>query len=483
MLLALIIGCTPASGLLTGIPDGQWYWGDLHAHSGFSWDGCEEWEDDCALRGDTPGLDFFDNAAESDLDFVALTDHAEADRLYPDGLDGASLEIWAGQQALVQAAQGGPMVALLGYEWTAFREERQGERREGTHRTVLLSDPTACADYRVPGWALPDGEKAQDVGEAVYTDEDDDFAETPAELWRALSDAASRCEPVRWLTYAHHPAYIVPQVTDWRLADNTPSQEQVVEIYSEHGSSECIDLSQEGCDWRINTDQGYYADGSIQAALAEGHQLGFVGGTDSHDARPGSLQDGPSHIAHFIDADGDGVVETPRPHFTAGGLTGVWLDAETSLSAETLLETIAARTTAATSGPRPDLIAVAVGQDGRSYPPGSILPRAAMPAERQLELTDPGAEADGITIERIGPDGVITAEESLSLSDTWRSGQGDWTYLRIRYRMGSDEERVWLSPWFEEQGGCSGGCGTGGAGIWAISTLLSALALFMRRRR
>ena len=477
MLLVLATGCSPASSLLTGLPDGVWYWGDLHAHSAWSWDGCEEWQTDCAVTGSGPGEFFFEHAEDNALDFAALTDHAEADRYYPDGLDGEALGIWAGQQALVQQAQGGAMIALLGYEWTAFREARQGNRLEGTHRTVLLSDPSACAAYRVPGWSLPDGQKAHDVGEKVYTQDEPDYAETPAELWSALTAAGEICEPVRWLTYAHHPAYEIPQVTDWTLAQNNPEQEQVVEIYSEHGSSECIDLTDEGCSWRVNAAQSYYADGSIQAALAEGHRLGFVGGTDSHDSRPGSIADGPSHIAHWLDEDGDTEPDTPKEHFTAGGLTGVWLDADRSLSAENILETIASRTTAATSGPRPSLIAAAAGQDGQLYPPGSILPRSAMPADIVLEVTAPGADYDEIIIERIGADGVLTSDSALTLTDTWRSSEGDWTYMRIRYRTGSDEERVWLSPWFEEQQGCS--CSAGSSGPWSVAMLL----LWWRRRR
>ena len=55
-----------------------------------------------------------------------------------------------GQQDLVQQAQGTAMIPLLGYEWTAFREGRQGTHLEGTHRTVLLSDPSACAAYPRP---------------------------------------------------------------------------------------------------------------------------------------------------------------------------------------------------------------------------------------------------------------------------------------------------------------------------------------------
>ncbi|MDG1481111.1 MAG: DUF3604 domain-containing protein [Myxococcota bacterium] len=478
MLLALIIGSTPASSQSGARPDGTWYWGDLHAHSGLSWDGCEDWAAGCLLRSPTPGADFFDNAADSALDFAALTDHAEADRFYPDGPDGASLAIWESQQQLVQAAQEGPVVALLGYEWTAFREEREGNRLTGTHRTVLLADPDACPDYRVPGWALPDGEKTHEVGAAVFIDEAADYAATPAELWEALSAAGQTCDPVRWVTYAHHPAYSVPQVTDWSLDENVPEQEQVVEIYSEHGSSECIDLTAEGCDWRINTAQGYYADGSAQAALAEGFQLGFVGGTDSHDARPGSIEDGPSHIAHWLDTDDDGLPDTPKAHFTAGGLTGVWLSEDTPLTADAILESLSARTTAASSGPRPDLIAQALGQDGIRYPPGSVLPRSALPAEISLTLSDPGAAAASITIERIGPDGLLTDTDTDTLTDTWSRSDGDWTYLRIRYVIGTEEERVWLSPWFEEPRSC--GCtGSPLAGPW----WLPLLAIWRLRRR
>lgn len=478
MLLVLVTGCTPASGLLTGLPDGVWYWGDLHAHSAWSWDGCEEWETDCAVTGDRPGEYFFEHAADNGLDFAALTDHAEADRYYPDGLDSESQDIWPGQQDLVQQAQGTAMIPLLGYEWTAFREGRQGTHLEGTHRTVLLSDPSACAAYRVPGWSLPDGKKEHAIGEMVYTQDDPDHANTPADLWSALTAASDSCDPVRWLTFAHHPAYETPQVTDWTLPDNNPAQEQVVEIYSEHGSSECVDLSAEGCSWRINTAQGYYPDGSIQTALAEGYRLGFVGGTDSHDARPGSLDDGPSHIAHWLDEDGDALPDTPKQHFTAGGLTGVWLDSSSTLGAEKLLETIASRTTAASSGPRPALIAAAAGQDGQLYPPGSIVPHSAMPAEIVLELSDPGAAYDEIIIERVGADGVLTSESALELTDTWRSSDGDWTYLRIRYRTGDDEERVWLSPWFEEQQGCS--CSSpGSSGPWGLALFL----LWWRRLR
>ncbi|NOY27322.1 MAG: hypothetical protein GXP62_15755, partial [Oligoflexia bacterium] len=92
-----------------------------------------------------------------------------------------------------------------------------------------------------------------------------------------------------------------------------------MEIYSEHGSSECWDDSLEGCGWAFNTAQGYHPQGSIQAALDHGYQLGFVAGTDSHDGRPGSIEDGPSHVAHWR----DGLEGGPQVQFTGGGVTGL----------------------------------------------------------------------------------------------------------------------------------------------------------------
>ena len=454
----------------------MWYWGDLHTHSGWSWDGCELPAQDCAVRQGTPGADFFANADEEALDFAALTDHAEADVFYPDGLDGDGLDIWSGQAALVLAAQSGSTLPLLGYEWTAFRNEQLDGHERGSHRTVLLSDASACEDYRIQGWQLPDGIKQHEVSEVTFTQERERLADTPGELWAYL--AAVDCAPVRWLTYAHHPAYRIPQVTDWLLEENRPDHEQVVEIYSEHGASECADPDAEGCDWRINDEQGYYPDGAVQTALEEGYWLGFVGGTDSHDARPGSLSDGPSSLAHWLDTDSDGIPDTPKEHFTAGGLTGIWLDDGQRLDEDALFDAIASRHTAATSGPRPTLQAAVIGQDGIVYPPGHALPFAALPADLHVALIEPGGEG-AITIERIGPDGVLSTAEGAVLEDVWRPGEGQWTYLRIRY-IGEDEERVWLSPWFVDSRSCQG-CSSGQP-HGGLAVFLALLLLYRRSR-
>lgn len=458
-------------GLALAAPEGRWVWGDLHAHSGYSFDGCEDPEADCGPLGETPAEGFFEAAVASDLDFAALTDHAEADRLLPDGEGGAELDVWDGQRAAVAAAQGGAVLGVLGFEWTAFRDDERRGHPRGSHRTVLLSDPEACAALRVPGYQFDGGSYARDRGEALYVQDAEEVADRPSELWEALDDGVEACGG-RWLSFAHHPAFDVPQPTDWNLNENAPDREMVVEIYSEHGSSECLDTTQDGCDWRIDTDKGYIAEGSVQAALAEGYRLGFVGGTDSHDARPGSLEDGAGPVAHW---DGGEV----RRHFAAGGLTGVWLDDGVDLDVDALFDAIEARATLATSGPRPQLRVWVEGADGQIYLPGALLPRSAIPARTRFEVIDEDSDYVLEAVERVGPDGAV---EDLSGDPeaSWDPGPREHAYLRLRY-LDADgvEERVWLSPWFvESRCGCaSDGAGAGGG------VALALLALTRRRRR
>ena len=183
------------------------YWGDLHVHSGWSYDSCENPDDGCSIRGDSPAEDLAERIETADLDFIALTDHAEADLYLPDGDEGETLPVWDGQAESVLNAQVGGAVVLLGYEWTGIQKCLSEGRARGSHRTVLLSDPTACEDYRVGGWLLNDGFSAQELGTAVYRQQRiGAVVETPSELWAALDQAGETCEPVDWLTFSHHPA-------------------------------------------------------------------------------------------------------------------------------------------------------------------------------------------------------------------------------------------------------------------------------------
>jgi Protein of unknown function (DUF3604) len=442
-----------AEGMDLYAAGGRWAWGDLHSHSNWSFDGCEDSESACEPRGDLPAVDWVAEAEAQGLDFAALTDHAEPDLVYLDGLEGAGLDIWEGQgdavaEGRLRQSEGASWVLpLIGYEWTATGYTTTGVTTGG-HKTVVFSEAQPCESYRIAGKLLDDGVYTAEQGEAVYVQSGSAHVTQPASLWDAIDAASLRadCVATRWLSFYHHTAYELPQWVDWTQPYAAPSRESVVEMYSEHGSSECVDLDEETCAWRINDNSGYQLDGSVQAALAQGFQLGFVGGTDSHDARPGSIDDGAGPVAHWRDSDGDGEADTVIEQFAAGGLTGAWVarGPETPLDSDTFFDAMEARQTAATSGPRPTVVALAVDNAGGVHLPGAVLDSKLGPFELRLSLPD----GDGVVVDRIDGAGLATTSAVDAFAETWDGASGEWTYLRLRYGEGDSDERVWLSPWF-----------------------------------
>lgn len=491
----ILVGCQPAPvGLdvdgATEFDELRWHWGDLHAHSAWSFDGCENPALDCIHDAAGPASAFFGRAEERGLDFVALTDHAEPDlyRFASDELHeaGGTLAIWQGQQLNVVQAEGGTVVPLLGYEWTANHTSVQ-TRGPGTHRTVLLGASTACPSYRVAGRSLPADGHVPEVGERAFLQDDREIISSPFELWRALDAALldPDCEPVSWLSFAHHPAYSNPQQTDWSDADNAPLREELVEIHSEHGSSECFDPDADGCGFALNDDQGYVPRGSVQAALDRGFVLGFVGGTDSHDSHPGSVDDGPSKVAQWSDEAPYDLIQ----HFTPGGLTGVF--APEGLDRDSLFDALRRRRTMASSGPRMEAYAWAVGRDGARYLPGELIPRWNMPVGLVLVLGDMDERGthrwedfEDVVIERVAAGGqVVSFGSGEAFGDSWNPDPSErWTYLRVRLLRGEastghpsllGEERIWLSPWFTDAPPSCASAG-GRASPWPLLGLLFA---------
>lgn len=456
----------PALGLLAPAPQSavlpsvgrELYWGDLNAKSNLSPVGCELPDQGCVHRGEGAGQDFFDNARAAGLDFVALTDQAEWGAYHPDGLDSQGVDIWDEQQRLATLGDGEGLVALVGYEWTNGRDApEEGDADawyaapyEGGYKTVLFQSLSVSPAFRVGGTVpSPFVTKGED---AVYTAGANPQTDQVAELYDLLQDAAAEQGPTPLLSFFHHPAYPSPQGVDFSNPLSAPDVrfERLVEIYSELGSSECIDPSDEDCGFRVDLGQGRYLPrGSVQQALSAGHRLGFVAGTDSKDARPGSLDDGPSSQAH----PGEPAGTAPTAQYGPGGLTGVLVAGP--LDRPALFDALTQRATVATTGPRPTLRVLALDAQGRAWLPGQVIPADAGPLRVLAQVS-----AEGYGVERISlvqANGAVAATaDGPSLDASVELTAASAWYLRavLHGDAGTTDEetehRVWISPFFSE---------------------------------
>ncbi|GAI33819.1 unnamed protein product, partial [marine sediment metagenome] len=131
----------------------------------------------------------------------------------------------------------GRFVTLVGYEWTTWA--RSGDK---------------CVYFR--------------AADGPFLAPDDPDTNDPEKLWKALKG-------VEALTIPHHP--MMGGRTDWRYKND--QFQRLVEIFSWWGCSE------EGSEY------------SVRAALARGHKLGFIGGTDNHFGQPATGRTHPEEGA------------------------------------------------------------------------------------------------------------------------------------------------------------------------------------------
>lgn len=136
---------------------------------------------------------------------------------------------------------------------------------------------------------------------------------------------------------------------------------------------------------------GYTPTGSVQAALThrfgEGTtgaaylELGFVGATDTHHARPGSVQEvkefaeiPDSDLGGAVSAANGGSISQTYSFWYAGGLAAVHIPADSQDDLRTaVFDAVRRRETYATSGPRIKLWVYLVAPDGEK-PMGSVMP-------------------------------------------------------------------------------------------------------------
>jgi hypothetical protein len=416
-------------------------WGDVHSHTNLSYDACEDPEHQCRPVGDRPGSELFAVAEEVGLDFVALTDHAEFDQ-YTSLEHDYALDIHEETLRMVAEADGGPVIPLVGFEWTGvynyYDEEQRGLVNGGGHRTVIFDGVEPCGEFWVG--AARFGAFKNELGYELYGDRATIIG-SPDGLVDHLAHTAEHCEPVRQLSWFHHPGMAMPRTVDWERDVHRELGDRVVEIYSEHGSSECFDMASEGCDWSVPEDL-HAGSGSVQEALSLGYQLGFVGGTDSHDARPGSLDDGASYVAGGAEiAHGE-----YHLHYATGGVTGALSAGEKPGRVE-IVDAIQDRHTVAASWMFDQLRVAALGQDGRVYLPGDEVPEAASPLRLRVEIEDEAVQS--WMIEVVDPDnGIHLQVEHQRLDELLDLAAGEVRYLRVRAWTQEREHRLWASPFF-----------------------------------
>lgn len=217
------------------MPPLNYYWGDLHSHTGIS--------DAFTTAGPEQAIEYAKNTAH--LDFAAVTDHGEPVW----GCPISELQ-WKKEIEAVELAHApGKFVPFLGFEWTgSFPYEKNWPVNEG-HATVIFPDLAGT------------------------------ICRADMENCNSFEKLVSRVAPFSPLIFRHHVcASWAPVTFPKKKIDGM----DVIEIFSSHGSCECVDCPQLLPD-RLTTSENY-----VQAALLTGVKYGLIAGTDNHHAQPGA---------------------------------------------------------------------------------------------------------------------------------------------------------------------------------------------------
>ena len=224
-------------------PERSLYWGDLHSHSAYSWDGV--------------GHQSYEYARHvSGLDFYALTDHGSDPGAAKKPTRGLSHADWPAYTALAERYNDEPyFVTLHGYE---------------------CSFPTPWGHHNVYFRTQP--------GPLIYPTD----GPLP-ELWQRLKSGDA-------LTIPHHTGKM-PQGVRFEPQDS--ERRRTIEIYSGHGLSEAGDrahpLSFENSDF-TSPGKSVTTPSFAQDAWARGIMLSTIASSDDHHSQPGQPQWGMAAI-------------------------------------------------------------------------------------------------------------------------------------------------------------------------------------------
>jgi hypothetical protein len=382
----------PSSGSDFGL-----FWGDLHAHR-IEVPRTKLADPRLWSQGPATVEEFYRFARDVvHLDFTALTDHDYA--LTADEWR----QIQEGAQYFNQPER---FVTFLAYEW-GWNSDADADHG---HRNVLsLHDdlPLVCSSWQ--------------------------GSNTPPALFNTLRRLARTGTDI--LAIPHHPARLEGRTwCNWETVD--PQFERLIEIYSGWGSSEHAGepypLLKRGGTVRpdgpvertpVHEATGHFA----QDGLRRGLQLGFVGGSESHDGRAG-------HAA----VHGPGFVKQ-SPFFYPSGLTGLWARRKTRSA---LWSALWNRRSVATTGAR-----LLLYLDIDEQPLGQTIETAAPPHALRVRAHGTGPLArvvvvrnneDWHIVPRPGWDCAFAIDDlPLPLEP------GDWYYARAEQE---DGQLAWTSP-------------------------------------
>ncbi len=250
-------------------------------------------------------------------------------------------------------------------------------------------------------------------------------AEGSVEEWLRLKPLARLISGRRVLVIPHHPPIMwAAGVRDGGglvYGDLPDALQPVVEICSKHGTSE-----------HLNNERplrGQCVGSFVTDFLEAGHRFGFIGGSDTHLANPGSpLREGPYATLRF-----------------RAGLAAVWAR---ELTREALWEALCARRCYATTGPKLGLRFrvgdLFMGQEGEFR--GPRLVRVDARGESPIILVE--IVKNRKTIARWDPHRP-RLDVSFEHEDQTRSCRDtDYYYARVRQH---DGEWAWSSPvWVSE---------------------------------
>jgi len=408
-----------------------YYFGDLHAHTGVSYDGVaadggqgvmgtQEWESAsracttfppasttiCGTIGASAAT-LFDTSDANHLDFLALTDHNTSNATRASDFDSLL------SHGLAEDAARSDFVFIP----SAELNHEDTVRRFG-HKNMYV-----FADGSVTGLDMADFD-------TIPTITDGDCAG----IWTNAASMDSTFGNV--LMWAHHPSAAQNETTTWSCHDD--AYEPVVEIYSGYGNAlwdgHAYDLVYQPADPYSDdapTSESYIIDALDGSYTQYGNGLnavplkvGFVAGTDLHDSRPGEVCDTQTRYG--------------TAHQYGGGLTMIAvdsneIDAEDGLVRSQIYDALWARESMVTTGPR---IPVEVYWDldgGGTSSIGKEVTGVSTSGSTStyLRVLVPNTyEAYITSVTAIGPDNADmgTAPQTYSATEATGSSYSTWSY-------------------------------------------------------